>query len=1126
MSSQEIINIESNPAPKFVYENAGQTFSLIAPTKFEFKPPEEKLEKPNLTKIDDQLKELENLNDKKKKNEEKEGSLRKIMNNLKTIKKDNDLREYFNRWRNAVNDLKNDDMENLLNKLNDILSRAKKESDDQNKKDVMDQLRKNQIKDFAVRELFRMLDTLYNDRINEAKNEFLDRLILNEDSQNALEFLDKLLERKLKEKFMNNLIKNENEKNGMKILDKALNYNIKKEFMDKFKKIADFKKGIDTLHKVLRDNMKRNVIEDFIKKGRLALYCDKLDKLINDKLKEKFMDRLRKNQIIKNICDKLDKIIGNKLKQEGLDALKNDTDLKKGMDIIDRIINQYNDKFKKDALDELKKRNDIAKAVEKLEKVINNKLKKDAFEELKMKSDIEKAGDMIKKIIDDKLKRDAFDVLKRINDFGKVIELLEKFINDKLKDDTLKKLKTMQFVDILEKMRKKKDDDDKNEKLNKLMNYLDKIVNNERAREREEEEARANKNLLNKYFNKWRDIADREKIKDELINHGKKKNAFNDWKNLIQEEDDKKDILRNLKKNKVLGNTINKINNDNLLKKYFDLWKENAAKANKSTKKRISRRTGPFKGKKKKNEKRMNKNLLRKAFDIWRENSSFAPKRNVLDKMKQNRLLLNNLNKENENQDDLLQKYKNKMLQVLHNIYKRQNNLILKKYFDKWNKTKNPEKEENEEKNDEPKYKKKPRIEDKREIVEEPDVNAFEPKYYVSKQNLYNKNPINANAPYIKRYAKRAYEKPADLYFEETPIKNLNEDEDMCNNKSLSKNNNNNNNCSNINIINKDDYSDTSSNNGSVIDNGEVLIQNRKIITQPRNYTSQSFFINKNSSNDNAQNNYQMNSQNGNQLPMTMKGDFVSLIENNPAILTKKNPRMQVINATCDLNEIINNETTEDELNSEDINNDLNRMNNIMTIDKNKVLSKVINKCDKDLYASQKPFKSNKSKWYSVSIPLNDNEAKWEILNNIKGERDKNNLNKFELIQDEIEPIKEERDEGRSFANRAPRSDRKSPNKHAIRDTSYKLAEMNYSQFYRSPMKSIITNDMDKSLISYKIKIPGKKQKEIKNSLNNSRISRRFNNLDRSRGKIEFDPRARSIDYDNRNAIFNNSDSD
>jgi hypothetical protein len=38
-----------------------------------------------------------------------------------------------------------------------------------------------------------------------------------------------------------------------------------------------------------------------------------------------------------------------------------------------------------------------------------------------------------------------------------------------------------------------------------------------------------------------------------------------------------------------------------------------------------------------------------------------------------------------------------------------------------------------------------------------------------------------------------------------------------------------------------------------------------------------------------------------NKYPMKMKGDFRQLIEKNPEILNEKNPRIQVTNATCEV---------------------------------------------------------------------------------------------------------------------------------------------------------------------------------------------------------------------------------
>jgi hypothetical protein len=79
------------------------------------------------------------------------------------------------------------------------------------------------------------------------------------------------------------------------------------------------------------------------------------------------------------------------------------------------------------------------------------------------------------------------------------------------------------------------------------------------------------------------------------------------------------------------------------------------------------------------------------------------------------------------------------------------------------------------------------------------------------------------------------------------------------------------------------------------------------------------------------------------------------------------------------------------------VNNEEDKFNNNFFIDKNEILSKVMQNSDKDLYASQKPFRAKNDQWYSVSIPLNIKEAKWDFIKDKKGERD------IELIQKEPE---------------------------------------------------------------------------------------------------------------------------
>jgi hypothetical protein len=87
--------------------------------------------------------------------------------------------------------------------------------------------------------------------------------------------------------------------------------------------------------------------------------------------------------------------------------------------------------------------------------------------------------------------------------------------------------------------------------------------------------------------------------------------------------------------------------------------------------------------------------------------------------------------------------------------------------------------------------------------------------------------------------------------------------------------------------LNKEKFSDISS-NYSNLGNREMLIRNRKVIAQTRNYISQSFFIDKNKANNLLGNKYQLKTHNPNELPMTMKGDFISLLENNSKTLAQK----------------------------------------------------------------------------------------------------------------------------------------------------------------------------------------------------------------------------------------------
>ena len=489
-------------------------------------------------------------------------------------------------------------------------------------------------------------------------------------------------------------------------------------------------------------------------------------------------------------------------------------------------------------------------------------------------------------------------------------------------------------------------------------------------------------------------------------------------------------------------------------------------KNNYPTKRRIAYRRSP------KKSRLRNKKYLKNALDKWRRNSK----------------LMDN--------EELFDKYKKKVLHDLFKVYKKNEDNSLKEYFDKWKNAENKEnnekednkdnKEENNEENKEIlKYKKKPRIEYKNDIIEDEDQetikdkDTFKPVYVLPKQNLYKKmkednpnidesihEPIdtnnktnNINKPYVKKYGQRNYpSKENSIYIKEEINPSPNDQylyPKLPPKKYYKKNNSN-------------FTNESSSESEDSYLSGMTLIQNNKEIKEPRNYTSQSFFIDKNNIKNKSPNKnnegipinkneiYKIN-----QIPNMMKGDFDTFIEKNPKILEKKNPRIQVTRATCDLTNIINNGN---------INININANN----IDDNKFLEKIVKNCDHDLYANQKS-QSKKDKWYSMTIPLNQLKQGLDYKNSknkneiIQKNQNDNKYNNYRVIK----PYKTENPEG----------------------NNYTLQEMNYSQYYKSPVRSPKKNKLEDN---YKmndsvIKIPGKQRKNIHKSLSPFDPNRRRN---------------------------------
>jgi len=1003
------------------------------------------------------------------------------LDNLEKLRDLKRLKECFEKWKKVPILKRKADYENLSKKLNDLLA---------------NKLRKNNLETLkTIKDAGKSED----DKLDDKVKEFQERMGKND-------FMKKLIRAHRLNKFLNNA------KN--KIDDR-----LKKEALDKLKKNSDIAKAVEKLQKVLDNNMKRDAWKDmkttdFVKK--LDDLMNKHNNKVNNDAKKEFLDKLKDINNKKNLGDKLQKWknlndeqkrinkILSKLRRYKQNELKKKAEEDKNKLCISSGVNDYeviSDKQpdpnkNKNSQIFISSPNDInilaqpkvvsestgpnfsliapEKSTFKFEDpmeprnksdldMIKNQLK-DA-DELKNKNDLKKYYDKWKdlankKDIMDKLKNKLNDLYKKKkdDDIAKAAKKLDDLLNLKTKKDTFDTIRKTagnnEGFKILDKLFKDKDNDLKKEALNNLKRNDDSLKTLEKLNKL------LNDKLKKNFLDNLKKNADDKKDMDKL-------NKGLDLLDKLLKKKMKKDALDLLKRNNDLAKAADKLEkliNNKLKDDAFKTLKDFGDKST-PTKKRVSHRKKMKKNKNDDSDDDMD--LLRDAFDIWKQNSLFKPKREILDQMKKNKLLSNKFDKLNNNEkNNLLEKYKHKMMQVLLNIYTRQRHLLTKRYFDRWRKAPKI----NEEIVDEPKYKKKPRIEGKKDFTDS-ERDSFKPTYYNSKINQYQKRYI--------------------------PEEEINEGE-------------------------KEIFSETSSYCESALGNGVYLTQVKRVISQARNYTSQSFFIDKNIRNS-LTNNYQVTTHNTNQLPMTMKGDFLSLIEKNPKILRQKNPRIQVTNATCDLDQIMNNETTEDELNSEEVDYEMEKLNNNFVINKSRVLSRVIKNCDKDLYAAQRPFKVKKDQWYSVSIPLNDNEAKWEFLNNIKGERDKNNLNKFELIQNEEEPINIERDnvEINPYSTKTYRNDRK---KSANKDNSYRLREMNYSQFYRSPKKLLkLAGEDDRAFMNSTFNPLRRTEKKTntrpflntysRNWRNNNNYNIGSNNIYRNRGKIELDPKSRTIDY-------------
>ena len=605
-----------------------------------------------------------------------------------------------------------------------------------------------------------------------------------------------------------------------------------------------------------------------------------------------------------------------------------------------------------------------------------------------------------KKIIQNEINKEKAERFRKYNLRKKGIILLKKNYISKLINDILDKNKNNNNSDLLDEIFNNKNIE-KILKGIKLLNKVYKNTKNKIKKEiykkfneylliKKEKEKENNKKMLLKAFLTWRKITEGKNVLELLKNY--------------------KIVEKNLlKMNSILNKYKEEIDFDNKIKA-FDLLKA----INQRKKQQIKKLKIILKRRESKENSFNNSFIFNDSKDSENNNNNNNKSFDENINLKKTKTFLNNYLENNNNnnikpfkkrisyrrrpkknkkskKDKLNQKLnqlKKVSLLLLLRLYKNQKNKIIKKYFDKWK-------------------------------------NKFSQKYI---KKIISKNSLNISKD----------SKLSDKSNKNNAISNINIEKTLDSTKKKNEQ------LKSQEINSDEDTSINMSIMSDVINLEEAKCENMK----PVIYTSQSFIIDKNTINE-IQNefpkfNYYKNVNN--KYPMKMKGDFRQLIVKNKDLLQKLNPRIQITNATCELEQF----SLTDNSNPKNNINNINILNlnpnisiNMSKSYKKKDLKKVINNCDKDIYKPNNNIEGEKQRWISMSIPLDNDMANWNFLNSVSGIRNKDNINKFEVIQ---KNRREKNNQSGNYNIIDLTNKIKYKEENDIRNLKFKLKEMNYRQ--------------------------------------------------------------------------------
>ena len=515
------------------------------------------------------------------------------------------LKKCFRKW------LK---LKNKRRIIDDLINRKKNALEEVflKKSKIIDNLILNKSKQYFLGRLIKNInnqtvcDMLDNSYINNYKKLFIHKLSIIPNLTKGIEQL---------EKFLDDLIK----KNAFEIIKKKLRLNnfdniiknilfkkIKEKFISKIdnkdennnnkmnKENSNIIKGTEKARKIMDNNLKKFAFNKIKNNYEIYNKYDNLKKAIEKIIKKNFMKNL-KNLIDKlNVLNNIQNIIENQKFKDIINKLRDIAKSPEGFENQKKIkcIKLKNflqklilDKVKKDAFNAIKKKYNIIKGTNDLDKFMNNRYKKRLLylihliyvlnkpktSKIKSRYPMFNMTDLsakIEKLLLKKMKTKFINELKNIKVINRQLNYLFLLLANKIKKETFDALKTIYFVDLLNKVindiKNKKSGLKKREFINKLKIEAD----NKFKLEKED-----NNNMLNDCLKKWNELSNKTKILNLLKNNLKLRKYFDIWK--IQND------LNNIKNMLVNQKRLKDKEEKEILSKYFYKWKEYIDKKNK-----------------------------------------------------------------------------------------------------------------------------------------------------------------------------------------------------------------------------------------------------------------------------------------------------------------------------------------------------------------------------------------------------------------------------------------------------------------------------------------------------------------------------------------------------------------